>query len=231
MKNSRREIIILSSVVILSAGLLYTAFLLQIPLSVQAYYTSPTTQVATVTLTVNKEIEITSISTSALLPAIYGITGNPGSPAVATATFNIITNDVGGYSVTVTGSGANSLVNGADATAYFTDYSASTTLNWKAATAGTSEFGYSVIPAAANTWVAAMKNNSSVCGTGSTQTSLACWVGLTGSAFTILTNATASAVAGDAETINFKAEFNPNASTFMKSGSYQSVVTITATAT
>lgn len=230
MKKNAKEALILSSVAALALCLLYLVFVLEIPTrTALAVTSSPQSTSATVTLTVNPEIIITSPAITALSPSIYGITGNPGAPSSGTASFTVTTNDTGGYTISVLASTSPALQHTTDSTYSFADYTATRTYDWAAPSANNAVFAYTVEPNIASQALTPFKANGTVsCGSSTgTYSADKCWMGLSTTALNVITAATNTGASGETHVIKFYAEDNAK---FLRSGTYQAVLTITATA-
>jgi hypothetical protein len=183
----------------------------------------------TVSTTVTAEFSVTSPdSTLALSPSIPGITGNAGSPATGTETFTVITNNSTGFIMKIKASSVTpaALVHTTDNTYYFSDHTTTASYDWTAPGAAAASFGYTINPATAADKAQAFKDNGAACGGAYTgNTTDKCWSGLTASDVTVISRATPTSAAGEAEAVKFNAESNAK---FLRSGSYTATITVTA---
>ncbi|MEI7463083.1 MAG: hypothetical protein WCK03_01650 [Candidatus Taylorbacteria bacterium] len=156
-----------------------------------------------------------------LSPNIGGITGGVSN---GSTTFSVMTDDAAGYSVTIQASSSPALTFGSYS---FADY-APTGLNPDftfASSSNTSSFGFSVKGSDADV---RFFDNASQCGVGSSQTTNACWDGLSTSSKMIANRTTSNQPAGTVTTLNFRAASGNNH--VQIGGTYTATTTITIVA-
>ena len=183
------------------------------------------------TLTVSKEVNVTSPGTIAMGPSIPGITGNTAaSLASGTATFTVQANSDSGFTMTLHASQTNALATGSY---YFSDYVPASAgvpdYTWQDPAAGSATFGFSIGADTATYADTKFKNSGSACNTGSSNSAENCFFGFNSTTPITVINTTAPTTGtGSDETVKFWAEFyNPTTSTSLPSGTY--IATITAT--
>ncbi|MFA6918804.1 MAG: hypothetical protein WC244_01655 [Patescibacteria group bacterium] len=123
-----------------------------------------------VTLTVSGEMTLNCpLTTVAMTPAIPGMTGGTAS---TTLDCGVVTNNAGGYSLSVHATGAPALISGANS---FADATTTPFYDW-AGTVATNEskFGFAV---SSTDVVTALKNNGAACNTGSSISNSYCFQG------------------------------------------------------
>ena len=232
-KTIAKKVAFFSVLSIFMLGLLYASLTPEI-----ASALNPTGTV-TPQLAVTAEVDITSPGTITMAPSFGGITGNFGSPASGTATFTVKSNDATGYTVTLAAPGAANqfICNTTNCTAsdYFNDYLATTTPDfaWTSPVAGSTSFGFTAYGVTTPADVApAFQYATNICGTGTTSKNdgTHCWRGLQGTntvPVQIINANGPTALAGSTDAVIFRAEWRPNGTAFLKSGTYQEVVTLT----
>lgn len=170
----------------------------------------------------------TSISISSAsnvtLPALNGIVAGT---AVASTSWNVVTDDTAGYQLTVAAATAPALQD--PAKAYFSDYvpaGGSSSADYSfTVPASSSVFGFS--PYGSDT-TARFKNNGTTCGSGSTSTDLACWTGFSTTTQTIAEGTSNNQPSGATTTVNFEAGIGSNK--VQDAGTYTATITVTAIA-
>lgn len=168
-------------------------------------------------------ISISSASNVAL-PSLDGITAGT---AVASTSWNVVTDDTAGYQLTIAAATAPALQD--PARAYFSDYIPA---------AGTSSADYSfTVPSSSSVFgfspygpdtTTRFKNNGSVCGSGSTSTNLTCWAGFATTSQVIASGSSNNQPNGATTTVNFEAGIGSNK--VQDSGTYSATITVTAVA-
>lgn len=184
----------------------------------------------TVSATVDAEFSVTSPDSDlALSPSIPGVTGNHGSPATATETFTVITNNNTGFDMKIKATSVTpaALVHTTDVAYYFSDYTTSATYSWNSPSSSAAAFGYTINPATAADKAQAFKDNGAdACGGAFTGTDTdKCWSGLTASDVTVISRSTPTSASGEAEAVKFNAE---SYAKFLRSGSYSATIVVTA---
>ena len=163
-------------------------------------------------------LSMTAAADVTMSPAIGGITGGTANGSTS---FTVTTDNPAGYTVTIKASSTPALQSPLDTIA---DY---------AATAANPDFAFSV-PASESRFAftpegtdiaAAFKDNGSSCNTGSGNTSLACWAGLSTSAQTIVSRTSANHTSGTLTTINFRVQ--SGSSHVQTAGTYVATTTLT----
>jgi len=181
---------------------------------------------AVVSLSVTSEITISSPDDTSLTPSIPGVTGNAGSPATASLTWTVMTNNSTGFNMKLKSSSNPSLQ--LDGSNTFSDYTNASPLNytWGSPSSSAAWFGFTVEPAtAADTVAAFLDNGSDTCGTGAVNGADTCWGGLATTDTDVINRSSATGSSGEAEVVKFRAESNAK---FLNSGSYTATITATA---
>jgi hypothetical protein len=183
------------------------------------------------TLTVSKEVNVTSPGTVTMGPSIPGITGNTSaSLASGTATFTVQANSDSGFTMTLHASQANALATGAY---NFSDYVPASAgvpdFAWQDPDAGSATFGFSIGADTADYADTKFKYATTTCNTGSLNSASSCFYGFNSTTpITVITTTGPTTGAGSAETVKFWAEFyNPTTTAILRSGVYTATITAT----
>lgn len=154
-------------------------------------------------------------------PSIGGVTGGTAN---GSTTVTVTTDDPAGYQLTITASTSPAMKSGANSIANYApggadpDFAFATVVN-------TGKFGFSP----EGTDIAQRyKDNGSICNAGSTDTSLACWDGLTTTARVIASKASGNHPNGTLTTIRFRTGLGANSG--VPNGDYFATTTVTAIA-
>ncbi len=151
-------------------------------------------------------------------PAIGGVTGGTATGATS---FTVTTDDLAGYTVTIAASSSPALQSPLDSFADYVPGGANPDFTFTNA-ASASSFAFSP----KGTDIASRYlDNTSACGTGSSQTAGACWDGLSTTPRTIVSRATSNQPSGTVTTVNFKAA--SGSSHLQIDGTYVATTTIT----
>lgn len=163
-----------------------------------------------------------SLNPDVNLPSISGFSGGASS---ATTTWKVITNNSAGYEFLVRATSTPALK--ADTGAFFADYVPAGSDPDFTFTFGTTEsrFGYSVEGTEAG---AQFRDNGSVCGIGTGETTDACYTGFTTSDVTVAGGSSANAPAGADVTLRLKAGIGVDK--IQDSGTYSASIVVTAVA-
>lgn len=225
-KQVLKKTLSLSIISIFLIGLLYTAASPSIIMSATS-----STGVANPTLTVSKEVNVSSPGTVNMGPSIPGITGNSASaPASGTAAFTVQANSTSGFTMTLHASQANALYSGSN---YFDDYTPGTPgtpdYEFQNPSDGTAEFGFSIGADTASYADPKFKNSGSACNTGSLNDADNCIYGFNSTTpITVINTTTNTTGLGSEENVKFWAVFyNPSLSTSLPSGTYAATITAT----
>jgi hypothetical protein len=174
-----------------------------------------------------QEMQETYISVSQpgvlnMTPSIPGITGGTAN---VSGTFNVICDNVAGFSMNLKASTSHAMVAIGEPTYYFANYPATPSYSWTVYS-GDAQFGYTVEPeTAADTDSAFLDDNSNNCGTGSYNGTGTCWSGFNGTNTTTVINRTVRTdIDGEDEVIKFRAQSN---NSFLESGTYTATITAT----
>jgi len=200
----------------------FIAFIVLEPIVTNA--TTTVTDTAKVTATVTQEVTISSPPDTTFSASIPGITGNAGSPATASLSWKIITNDSTGFDLKLSASQVNALYK--DGSYYFTDYGTppTPTYGWSGPASGSASFGFTINAATPGDTVAAFQDGGVSCGAGGGTG--ACWAGFNGTnQISIIHRTTLTSASGETEIVNFKAESNAK---YLASGDYAATITATA---
>jgi len=189
------------------------------------------TGTATPTLTVSKEVNVSSPGTITMGPSIPGITGNTASSlASGTATFTVQANSVSGFTMTLAASQTNALASGSYVFSDYTPASAGVPdFAWQNPNAGSATFGFSFGADTAAYANQKFRYATTTCNTGSLNSASNCFYGFTGTTpITVIATTQQTTGLGSAETVKFWAEFyNPTLSTSFPSGTYTATITAT----
>jgi len=164
-----------------------------------------------------------------MTPSLGGLTGGT---ALGSTTVAVDTNDIAGYNMTIFASSSVGMIGNASSTNNIPAYVTATsglpdyTFNPPAHSA---RFGYNVT-AASSTDVTQMflSNGSSPCGTGSTMSSLHCWIAATTTAVTIINRNLPTAVTGASTTLSFEVQITSNPNPQIPNDTYVATTTLTA---
>lgn len=163
-----------------------------------------------------------SLNPDVNLPSISGFSGGSSS---TTTSWTVITNNSAGYEFLVRATSTPALR--ADTGAFFADYVPAGANPDFTFTFGTTEsrFGYSVEGTEAG---AQFKDNGAACGTGTGETTDACYTGFTTTDETVAGRASANAPAGSTVTLRLKAGIGVDK--IQDSGTYSASIVVTAVA-
>jgi hypothetical protein len=169
----------------------------------------------------NVFISISSAADVTMTPAIGGVTGGTSDGSTS---FTVTTDNPAGYTGTITASSSPAMSSPLDSFADYAPAGANPDANFAVA-ATASAFGFSpegtdIAPRYKDTG-----GGTPVCGSGSSDTALTCWDGLSTSPKTILNRTSQNSPAGTLSTIRFKAG-SGNAH-IQKEGQYVATTTIT----
>ena len=224
----RVVVVFLSSMLLLSLS-----YFLFSPVIIGAAGVS-STGTATPTLTVTKEVNVSSPGVVALTPSIAGITGSPsGAPSSGTASFTVQTSSQSGFNMTLYAGANPALATGAYNFADYTDAIVSTPdYTWTNPTSGTTSFGFSVQADTATHAAVKFRNNGAACQLGSTNSTTNCIYTfrgvLVGTPLTVVSTDNATTGTGSTEQVKFFASFyNPSLSTSIPADTYTATITAT----
>lgn len=165
-------------------------------------------------------LALSAIDDVTMNPEIGGISGGESD---GVTDFVVTTDSSGGYQVTIEATNNPAMQSGSNTIA---DYSPAGAVPDFAFAYGVSEavFGYS--PEGIDVASRFLDNGSDTCGTGSTDSSLKCWDGLTTGAVVIATDSDANHPNGATTTLRFKVGVGSSAG--VEAGTYAATSTITA---
>lgn len=167
-------------------------------------------------------------ATTLTISAPSDITLSPAIPqgtnasADGSASWTVTTNNASGYSLTIAAATSPALAATGDS---FADYTPATSNPDFTFNVGANQSVFAFTPEGSDV-ASRFLDNGSTCATGSSNTSSACWDGLSTSAKTIATSASAS-LSGTITTVRFRAAVGSNKT--QGSGTYSAAVTLTAT--
>lgn len=163
-------------------------------------------------------ISITAPSDVLMSPNLDGITGGTSN---GSTTVIVTTDSPAGYSLSIESQNSPAMQNPAGA---IPDYVQGVDADYSFAVAGgAAAFGYS--PSSADV-VQYFRDNTSVCGVGSSDSGLACWAGLTTSPVIVSAGSGSNHPAGTATTFNFRVGVGSGAGVL--AGLYTATTTLTA---
>lgn len=165
-------------------------------------------------------IAISSSLDVTLSPAIPGVTGGTAN---GSTTVTVTTDSPSGYALTITASDAPAMQKGADSIADYVPAGAAPDYSFSTGAAD-AHFGYS--PEGVDVVQRFLDNGSDTCNTGSTDTALACWDGLSTTEETIASNAGANHPDGATTTVRFRV--GVGGSVVQPQGTYVATTTLTA---
>jgi len=224
----RVVVVFLSSMLLLSLS-----YFLFSPVIIGAAGVS-STGTATPTLTVTKEVNVSSPGVVALTPSIAGITGSPsGAPSSGTASFTVQTSSQSGFNMTLYAGANPALATGAYTFADYTNVAvASPDFTWQNPSSGTTSFGFSIGADTATNAVLKFRNSGASCGTGVVNSTTNCIFTLrgytSGNPLPVISTSSQTSGAGSTEQVKFFASFyNPSLSTSIPADSYTATITAT----
>lgn len=183
----------------------------------------------TITQSVTGEISfLTPASDVSMSPALAGITGGTSNGSTYV---RVLTNNISGYSMTLTASSSDGMVGntqGGVIPAYVPASGITPDFTFTVP-ANSAAFGYTV-EASTTADLASdfMDNGADTCGTGSSDTVDACWVNASTTARTIINRSTATAASGATTTIKFRVVINSNPTPAIPADTYVATTTLTA---
>jgi hypothetical protein len=150
--------------------------------------------------------------------AIGGITGGTSN---ASGTYTVTTDNPAGYQLTIAAENSPAMQKGADSIADYNDGGVADT----AFAVGASDalFGYTVDGVDTSQY---FLDSAGTCGSGSTDSSFACWTGLNTTPKTVAQGSVANQPAGATTTLHFRVGIGGNAG--VAAGEYIATTTITA---
>lgn len=166
-------------------------------------------------------ISISSAANVTLSPAIGGVTGGISDGSTS---FTVITDNAAGYTGTITASSSPALVSSLDSFSDYAPVGANPDADF-AVVSSASTFAFSPEGTDIATRYKDTGGATPVCGSGSSDTTLTCWDGLSTSPKTILNRTSANQPAGTVSTIRFKA--GSGSAHIQTEGLYTATTTIT----
>lgn len=164
-------------------------------------------------------ISIAGASNVVMSPSIPGLSGGTSN---GSTTVTVTTDSPSGYQLTIAASNDPAMQKGADTIA---DYAPGGDPSFAFTTAsGDAHFGYT--PEGAHVVQRFLDNGSDTCNTGSTDTSLACWDGLTTSEVAVAQDTNPNHPDGATTTVNFRVGIGSSAA--QAPGTYTATTTLTA---
>ena len=166
-------------------------------------------------------LSLSAVADIAMSPAISGVTGGTAN---GSTTVTVTTDSPAGYQLTIEAENDPAMQKGADTIA---DYDPGGDPDFSFTTGSAdAHFGYS--PEGVDIVQRFLDNGSDTCNTGSTDTALACWDGLSTGAVVIASAADSNHPDGVTTSVHFRV--GVGASAAVTAGVYTSTTTITATA-
>lgn len=154
--------------------------------------------------------------------ALTPIGGINGEASEGTIFWQVTTDNIAGYSMSIASTTTPALKSGSDSFDDYTPSGANPDYNFSILST-TSAFGFS--PEGTDVSVR-FKDNSSVCNVDTTETTAKCWDGLSTTPKTIFQRGTSNQPTGTTATVRFRAESGPDH--IQPAGSYSAPITITA---
>lgn len=168
---------------------------------------------------VTRFISLSSPTSVTMSPSIVGITGGESN---GSTTVTVITDSAAGYELSINAGVSPAMVKGSDA---ISDYVVVSDPDYTFTTAtDDSHFGYS--PSGVDVVARFKDDGISLCNTGSNETTLACWDGLSTSAETIARRTSANVPNGSTTTVHFKVGIGSGVN--QAAGIYTATTTLTA---
>lgn len=165
-------------------------------------------------------LSMTVPSDVTLSPSLAGLTGGTSN---GSTTVTVTTDDPAGYSLSIEASN-NPAMQKTGGSVTIADYNQGAEADYSfSVVTGQAQFGFS--PSSVNV-VPAFRDNGSLCNTGSLDTPLACWAGLTTTPTIISQSSGANHPNGATTTINFRVGIGSGAG--VESGLYTATTTLTA---
>ena len=168
---------------------------------------------------VTRFISLSTPSSVTMSPAIPGITGGTSD---GSTTVTVITDSSAGYSLSINAGVSPAMVKGSDS---ISDYVVASSPDYTFTTAtDDSHFGYS--PSGVDVVQRFKDDGVSACNTGGSETTLACWDGLSTSAVTIARRTSANTPSGSTTTVYFRVGIGSGVN--QVAGIYTATTTLTA---
>jgi hypothetical protein len=180
--------------------------------------------------TINSELAFSTPASSVIpSPSLGGLTGGTSNGGTQ---FIITAGSSSGYSITLTASSSLGMIGNASSTNYIPAYATSSSFaadfNFNVPT-NKAYFGYTVEASTTADLTQLFKNTGSVCGTGSTDTLDACWVGATSTPLLIINRGGPTLASGATTTLKFRVMIMPNPVPVIPDDTYVATTTLTAT--
>lgn len=166
-------------------------------------------------------LSVTQASNVTMSPSLGGLTGGTSNGSTS---FIVTTDDPAGYTATIQASSSPALHDATDSFADYIPAGAAPDFSFTYA-AASSTFGFS--PKGADI-TARYQDNTSACGTGSSQTAGACWDGLSTSPKPFLSRTSNNTPSGSTITLNFRAGIGTSRD--QTNGTYIATTTVTVIA-
>ncbi len=168
---------------------------------------------------VTRFISLSTPDPVTMSPSIVGITGGTSD---GSTTVTVITDSAAGYELSINAGVSPAMVKGSDS---ISDYAVVSDPDYTFTTAtDDSHFGYS--PSGVDVVQRFKDDGVSACNTGSAETALACWDGLSTSAETIARRTSANTPNGSTTTVNFRVGIGSGVN--QPAGIYTATTTLTA---
>ena len=180
----------------------------------------------TVSLTVNKEVQITAPSNFSLSGTINGVSGGV---ATGNAAFSVLAGDTSGFMMNIAAQAAPALVNGSYNFADYTPnaYTGTPTYAWTAPGAGLTAFGFAVGADAPANAAPKFRSSAGTCGSGSSNSASNCWSGFDGTTQIPVVQTSAFSSSPLTENIALEAQFSNGNNTSIANGTYSTTITAT----
>lgn len=163
-----------------------------------------------------------SLSTTGDVTMSPALPGLSGGTANGSSTVTVITDNVAGYQLTLTAEGEPAMQSGVGTIA---DYDAGAEPDFSFLI-GSSDAHFGFSPQGVDVVPAFLDDGASICGTGSSNTALACWDGLATTSTVVAEGTDSNHPSGATTTINFRVGIGGNAA--VTAGVYTATTTVTA---
>lgn len=171
---------------------------------------------------VSSEITISSPLDMVMSPSISGLTGGIGK---GTVVWNVITNNISGFSFSLKSDTSPALQSGTYSFADYTKNGAVPDFAWSV-NATDSEFGFTVETVVPTDLVSDFRDNGTICGSGVMDTTDSCWEGFSTVDKVVVNRSSQTDIVGEDIIVKFQDE--AGADRFQEAGSYSALITATA---
>jgi hypothetical protein len=155
--------------------------------------------------------------------ALDPVSGIVGGGSEGTITWNVTTDNIAGYSMTIASATSPALASSHDSFADYTPAGANPDYNFSIATTSSA---FAISPEGVDV-ATRFKDDGTTCNTGALETSGKCWDGLSTTPKELMNRASGNHPSGSNNTVRFRAEVGEDR--IQTSGNYSAVITVTVT--